>query len=74
MAQEAVSLYRQLAAARPDAFTPGLATSLNNLSLRLNDVGRRDEALAAIEEAVELCRAAGRGPARPVYLPTWPPR
>jgi hypothetical protein len=26
--------------------------SLNNLSLRLGDAGRRDEGLAAIEEAV----------------------
>ena len=31
-AQEAVKLYRELAAARPDAFRPDLAGSLNNLA------------------------------------------
>ena len=30
--------------------------SLNNLSSRLADLGRREEALAAIEESVELYR------------------
>jgi len=33
-----------------------LARSLNNLSVRLSDLGRREEALAAIGDAVELCR------------------
>ena len=33
--QEAASVYRELAAARPDAFRPNLAASLNNLSPRL---------------------------------------
>ena len=33
-----------------------LATSLNNLSLRLADLGRREEALTAIEEAVTIRR------------------
>src|SRR5690242_3956339 len=33
-----------------------LATSLNNLSVRLGDLGRREEALAAIEEAVTVRR------------------
>ncbi|MFG0318920.1 MAG: ATP-binding protein, partial [Planctomycetota bacterium JB042] len=55
--EEAVALYRALAEARPDAFTPDLATSLNNLGGRLSDLGRREEALAAIEEAVALYRA-----------------
>ena len=54
--QEAVTIYRELAAARPDAFRPDLATSLNNLSLRLADLGRREDALAAIEEAVTIRR------------------
>ncbi len=48
--------YRRLAAARPDAFTPDLAGSLNNLSNRLGDLGRREDALAAIEEAVSAYR------------------
>ena len=102
--EEAVALRRQLAAARPEAFRPDLALSLNNLSVRLArrgaagrrrwprprrpvvpapaagrrpaggvhsrrlalslnnlsvrlaDVGRQDDALAAIEEAVALRR------------------
>ena len=37
-----------LAAARPDAFLPDLAASLNNQSSRPADLGRREEALAAI--------------------------
>jgi hypothetical protein len=45
---------RELAAARPDAFHHGLATSLNNQSIRLADLGRREEALAAIKEAVAI--------------------
>ncbi len=44
--EEAVNLRRQLAAAGPDAFTPDLAQSLNNMSGRLADLGRREEALS----------------------------
>jgi tetratricopeptide (TPR) repeat protein len=54
--QEALAIRRDLAAARPDAFRPGLAGSLNNLSVRLGELGRREEALAAIEEAVAIRR------------------
>ncbi len=54
--EEAVALYRRLAARNPDAFEPDLATSLNTLSVRLAALGRRAEALAAIEEAVALYR------------------
>ncbi len=54
--QEAAGVYRELAAARPDAFRPGLARSLNNLSLRLGELGRREEALAAIQEAAAIRR------------------
>lgn len=39
-----------------DAFRPDLATSLNNLSADLADMGRREEALAAIEKAVAIRR------------------
>jgi hypothetical protein len=49
-----VELYRQLATRNPDAFQPDLATSLNNLGLRLSDLGQREAALAATREAVEL--------------------
>jgi Tetratricopeptide repeat len=47
---------RQLAQADPATHQPDLAGSLNNLSVRLADAGRRDEALAAIEEAVAVRR------------------
>ena len=49
-------LRRVLAAARPDAFTPNLAASLNNLANWLSALGRREEALEAAEEAVRLRR------------------
>jgi hypothetical protein len=45
-----------LAAANSAAFEPDLAASLNNLGIRLVDLGRRDEALAATVEVVELRR------------------
>jgi hypothetical protein len=50
-------VYRELAAAGPDAFRPDLATSLTNLSLRLGDLGRVKDALAAIEEAAQVHRS-----------------
>ena len=55
-AQEAIDIYRRLAAERPDAFLPDLATSLNNLGNRLSDLGRREDALAAAQEAVDIRR------------------
>ena len=55
-AEEAVTIHRELAAARPDAFRPDLAMSLNNLANMLSDLGRREDALAAVEEAVALYR------------------
>ncbi|MGD8450188.1 MAG: tetratricopeptide repeat protein [Phycisphaerae bacterium] len=54
--QEAVDIRRRLAATRPDAFLPYLATSLNNLGNRLRELGRREEALAATQEAAEHYR------------------
>src|SRR5258708_13645428 len=60
---EAVGLYRDLARARPAAFTPDLALSVNNLAARLSDPGRREEALAAATEAVTIRRDLAR--ARP---------
>ena len=52
--QEAVELYRQLAADRPAAFNPLLALSLNNLSLCLSDLHHQEDAVKAIQEAVNL--------------------
>jgi tetratricopeptide (TPR) repeat protein len=45
-----------LAAASPDAHEPDLASALNNLGANLTAVGRRDDALTATEQAVELYR------------------
>jgi hypothetical protein len=52
--QEAVTSYRSLAKTRPDAFLPDLATSLNNLGFMLSELGRREDALAATQEAVTI--------------------
>ena len=48
--------YRRLAGANP-AYLSDLARSLNNLSVRLGDAGRRDEGLAAGGEAVGVYRS-----------------
>jgi hypothetical protein len=50
--QEAVTLCRQLAKARPDAFEPDLATSLNTLPNSLSDLGQCEVALEVAQEAV----------------------
>jgi len=66
--EEAVSVYRELAAVRPDAFLPHLAASLNNQSAFLSELGRREDALTAIDEAVSVYRgqvAARSGAVRP---------
>ena len=55
-AREAVELYRGLAEASPQAYTPDLALSLNNLANILSGVGERNGALVAAREAVELYR------------------
>ncbi|MFI1155005.1 tetratricopeptide repeat protein [Streptomyces sp. NPDC020817] len=47
---------RRLAHADPAAFEPDLAASLSNLGIRLTEAGRRREALAAEQEAVEIRR------------------
>ena len=56
-AEEAVRLRRGLAEARPDAFTPDLAASLNTLANNLSALGGHENSLAAAEEAVSLYRA-----------------
>ncbi|WP_250281675.1 MULTISPECIES: hypothetical protein [unclassified Frankia] len=56
----AVDLFRECAVADPDAFLPNLATSLNNLSLRLADLGRREEALAAEQGRDAILRNVNR--------------
>jgi hypothetical protein len=54
--REAVELRRALAAEYPDAFLPDLATSLENLFLRLTETGDHDAANAASREAAEIHR------------------
>ena len=56
LAQEAVTLYRQLAQANPDAFLPYLSMSLNSLANRLGELGQRQQALAPAQEAVDIRR------------------
>jgi tetratricopeptide (TPR) repeat protein len=66
--EEAVTIRRELAAARPGAFLPDLAASLTNQSGRLSELGRREDALAAVEEAVTIRRELAA--ARPdAFLP-----
>ncbi|WP_320069327.1 tetratricopeptide repeat protein [Micromonospora sp. RTGN7] len=66
--QEAVDLYRELAAGNRDAYLPDLAMSVNNHAVRLAEVGRRDEALAVSQEAVDVYRELAAGN-RDAYLP-----
>ncbi len=67
-AREASDIYRQLAAARPDAFLPDLATSLNNYGTMLSAIGQREEALQAAREASDIYRQLAA--ARPdAFLP-----
>ncbi len=55
-AEEAVAIYRELAAADPDRYRPDLATSLTNLAGPYSELGRRAEALPTAEEAVAIRR------------------
>ena len=47
----------------PEAFLPNLAMALNTQSKALADLGRREDALAAIEHAVQIYRRLAK--ARP---------
>jgi tetratricopeptide (TPR) repeat protein len=66
--EEAVEVYRSLAAVRPDAFLPYLAMSLSNLSIAMSDLGRHEAAVPVSDEAVAIRRQlAARQPSE--YLP-----
>src|SRR5262249_22692337 len=68
LTQRLVNEYRHRATNDPDAFLPELAASLNNLSVRLGELGRQEEGLAAIQEAVTIHRQLAA--ARPdTFLP-----
>ena len=60
-AEEAVGIYRELAAGNADAFRPDLASSLNNLATMLSALGRREDALVPAEEAVAIHRELAAG-------------
>ena len=68
--EEAVGVYRRLAAANPAAYEPDLATSLNNLSVRLGEAGRRDGAWPPSRRRWR-CAAGWRRPTPPPTSPTW---
>jgi hypothetical protein len=53
-AREAAGLYRDLARAWPEAFTPDLATSLNTLAAMLSELGRREQSLLVEREVRDL--------------------
>ena len=54
--QEAVAVYRELAAANPERYRTDLAATLNNLGKRFSQLGRPAEALPAVEEAAAIRR------------------
>ena len=70
--EEAATIRRELAAARPDAFRPGLAGSLNNLSYRLASLGRRGGGAGRGRGSHHHPPGAGRGP--PGRVPARPGR
>ncbi|WP_224277532.1 tetratricopeptide repeat protein [Streptomyces sp. LS1784] len=68
LTDEVVRHHRTLAVANPDAHRPDLAMALNNLSVNLGEMGRREEGLAASQEATGHYRALAE--ANPgAYLP-----
>ncbi|MFJ2720669.1 tetratricopeptide repeat protein, partial [Streptomyces sp. NPDC087437] len=54
--EQAVEVYRRLAADNPDAHEPHLAACLSDLGILLGEVGRQTEALTTTEQAVEIRR------------------
>ena len=54
-ADEAVTIYRRLAADHLDTFAPDLAEALYDYAVALDGAQRRREALAAVTEAVDIC-------------------
>lgn len=58
-AREAVEIFRETAGGSPDAsmLRAWFVQSLDNLGLRFLEAGRHDEALAALDEALQIARA-----------------
>lgn len=57
----------RLASRHPERYEADLALSLNNLSNRLAESGRGEEALSAIERAVEILERVVAKPCNPRY-------
>ena len=72
--EEAAAIRRELAAARPDAFRPDLAMSLNNLSVRPGGPGPAGGRAGRDRGSRHHPPGAGRGPPGRVPAPTWPCR
>ncbi len=56
VAEQAVAIYRELAAVNPDRYRPDLAASLSNLGVTFSELGRPADALPAEQEAVAIRR------------------
>ena len=56
LSEEAVRLYRELAAVNPDVYRRNLAHTLVNYAVQLGGAGQRAEALPVSEESVALYR------------------
>lgn len=54
--QDAIAIYRTLAAANQQLFLPALAICLNNLSIRYHDLGQNQAAVQSAEDAVRVFR------------------
>jgi len=52
--EQAVALFRKLAADQPASFNQDLSRSLNNLSIRLSNLYHRENALVSMQEAAKI--------------------
>ncbi|WP_051110680.1 tetratricopeptide repeat protein [Longispora albida] len=52
--RESLTIFRELAAARPDVYRPAVAVLLNNLAGSLTELGRYEEAVEALQEGVSI--------------------
>ena len=61
--EEALQLYRSLSARNPEAYTPDVAATLNNLGALLSDTNEFEQSQTYYEEALQLYRSlASRNP------------